>query len=215
MDVVSLGHSSFKISNKSSVLVTDPFDPAMVGLKFPKVEKANVVTISHDHNDHNNVSVLPSDVFVINGPGEYEVGGVMVTGVSTFHDEEKGAARGKNTVYVITVDDLRICHLGDLGHKLTDDQMARIGQVDVLLVPVGGHYTINSTKACEVVAQLEPSVIIPMHYNRSGLDPKTFGELDGVEKFLKEMGVGSVTPVAKYSTSKEKLPESMAIVVVE
>lgn len=215
MDIVSLGHSSFKISNKTSIVVTDPFDPKMVGLKFPKIEKANVALISHDHTDHNFVEALPSDTFIIKGPGEYEVGGVMVTGISTFHDDEKGEARGKNVVYIVTIDGLRVCHLGDLGHKLTDSQVEQIGSVDVLLVPVGGHYTINSTKASEVVVQLDPRIIIPMHYNRAGLDPKTFGELDDVSKFLKEMGAEGVTPVAKLSITKEKLPETAQVVVLE
>lgn len=215
MDIYSLGHSSFKIKGKNATVVTDPFDPKMVGLKFPKLDEVDIVTISHGHPDHNFVENVSGTPFVVYGPGEYEVKGVTIFGISTYHDSKKGEERGKNVVYKFTVDGINCCHLGDLGHKLADSQVEEIGDVDILFVPVGGTYTINAEVAAAVVAQIEPSIVIPMHYQRSGLDPKTFGELEEVTKFLKEMGAESAERVSKYSTSKDKLPENTTVVVVE
>ncbi len=215
MDIYPLGHSSFRIKGKNATVVTDPFDSAMVGIKFPKVEEADIVTVSHGHPDHNFVEAVGGTPFVVNGPGEYEVKGVTIVGLATYHDTKKGEERGKNVVYKFTVDGINCCHLGDLGHKLTDSQVEDLGDVDILFVPVGGTYTINAEMAAEVVAQVEPSVVVPMHYQRTGLDPKTFSELEDVSKFLKVMGAESAEKVAKYSTSKDKLPENTTVVVIE
>ncbi|MBI4099962.1 MBL fold metallo-hydrolase, partial [Candidatus Microgenomates bacterium] len=198
MEIYPLGHSSFRIKGKTATVVTDPYDPAMIGLKFPKLDDVDIVTVSHDHGDHNAIGNLPGTPFVISGPGEYEVKGVTVVGVSTFHDDKDGADRGKNVVYNITVDGIRVCHLGDLGHKLTEAQVDAIGDVDVLLIPVGGTYTITSKTATEVVAQLEPLMVVPMHYDgKLNLEP--------VSNFLKEMGAEGIAPVSKLMISKEKL----------
>lgn len=215
MEIAYLGHSAFKISNKQATVVTDPFDPQMVGLKFPKLEKADVVTVSHDHPDHNAIGVIPGEKFVVSGPGEFEVGGVFIRGIPSFHDDKNGAEKGKNVIYIITLDDVNVCHLGDLGHKLSDSQVDEIGNVDILLVPVGGTFTINANLAQEVAVQLEAKIIIPMHFNKPGLDQKTFGQLEGVEKFLKEMGAEGVVPQNKLSMTKEKLPETTTVVVLE
>lgn len=218
MEILWLGQSSFLIRGKSAKVVTDPYDSKFVGLKLPKVE-AEIVTVTHDHPDHNSVSsVIASDggqPFVIKGPGEYEVKGISVFGVATYHDENKGADRGKNTVYVIEVDGVKICHLGDLGHKLTEEQLQEIGDVDVLLVPVGGFFTIDAKVAVEVVRQLEPLVVVPMHYKVPGLVPMIAEKIVGVEPFLKEMGVESSTPVQKLFLTKDKMPEQLQIVVLE
>lgn len=215
MDIYPLGHASFKIKGKAAVLLTDPFDPAMVGLKFPKSEEIDIVTVSHDHPDHNFDAGISGEPFVVHGPGEYEVKGVTIIGVPTYHDGSKGEERGTNTVYKFVIDGVNFCHLGDLGHKLTDSQVEAIGDVDILFVPVGGKYTIDAKTAAEVVAQIEPYVVIPMHYQRTGLDPKTFAELEDVSKFLKEMGAESVEKISKYVTSKDKLPENTTVVVLE
>ncbi|KKU91856.1 MAG: Zn-dependent hydrolase of the beta-lactamase fold-like protein [Microgenomates group bacterium GW2011_GWA1_48_10] len=215
MDIYPLGHSSFRIKGKNATVVTDPFDPEMVGLKFPKVEEVDVVTVSHDHKDHDAVRLLPGSPFVVRGPGEYEVKRVTISGVSTWHDDKGGQERGKNVVYRLTIDGVNVCHLGDLGHKLTDGQVDEIGNVDVLFVPVGGFFTIDSKTAAAVVAQIEPRVVIPMHYYRSGM-AETFKEkIVGVEDFLREMGAEEVVPVPKYGTSKERLPETTTVVVLE
>ena len=128
-----------------------------------------------------------------NGPGEYEIGGVLIIGIATFHDKEKGEKRGKNTVYLLEIDEITICHLGDLGHVLTGEQVEEIDDVDVLLLPVGGVSTINAATAAEVVRQIEPKVVIPMHYQTPALKK----ELEPVGKFLKEIGAKDVEPPAQ------------------
>lgn len=227
MEIYPLGHASFKIKGKSTTVVTDPYDPKMVGLKFPKIEGVDVVTISHGHQDHNYLPALGinhtaemgadrfGDVFVASGSGEFEVKGVTIAGVGTFHDEKEGQERGLNTVFRMTIDGINVCHLGDLGHKLSDSQISQIGEVDILFVPVGGYYTIDAAKAAEVVASLEPLVVVPMHYRRAGLAPAIFDKIEGVDRFLKEMGTEGVTALPKFGVTKEKLPENTTVIVLE
>src|SRR3990167_7176599 len=193
MEIIYLGHSSFKLRGKSTTLVTDPYG-AGIGIKFPKHTSADIVTISHDHDDHNNAEVVEGSPFVVRGPGEYEVKGVGIVGISVYHDDANGEKRGKNTIYRIEIDGLSIIHLGDLGHTLSNDQVDATNGVDVLLIPVGGLFTIDAKAAAEIVSAIEPSIVIPMHYNRSGLDQKTFGSLTTVTTFLKEMGKEDVVP---------------------
>lgn len=205
MEITYLGHSCFKLEGKAATVVTDPF-----------LEKctADIVTVSHSHADHNQLSKVGGSPFVIDGGGEYEVKGVSVIGVASWHDDKAGALRGPNTIYVIEIDGMRVCHLGDLGHKLSDAQLEEIGSVDVVLVPVGGEYTLDAKTAAEVVQQLDPWIIIPMHYQQPGLDPATFGKLAGVAAFLTEMGK-DVTPIPKLVISRDKLPEETQVVVLD
>ena len=217
MDIYPLGLSSFRVKGKTGTVVLDPFDPKLVGLKFPKVEQVDVVTVSHEHPDHNAVAEVlsgGSEPFVIQGPGEYEIKEIGVIGIGSYHDNSQGSERGKNTIYKLTIDGMNICHLGDLGHKLTDEQVDRIGEVDILMIPVGGKYTIDAERASEVVAQIEPTLVIPMHYKREGMG-EAFEEVDGVDKFLKEMGAEGVEKLNKLTTSKDKLPENTTVVVLE
>jgi L-ascorbate metabolism protein UlaG (beta-lactamase superfamily) len=213
MEIVYLGHSAFKLKGKSSSVVTDPYNEKAG--KFPKDVDANIVTVTHDHPDHNEINKVGGNPFVISGPGEYEVGGVSVIGIATFHDEKNGSERGLNTAYVIEMEGLRVLHLGDLGHKLTQPQLEEIGAIDVALVPVGGFYTIDAKTASEVVKQVDPWVVIPMHYQQPGLDPTVFEKLTGVEEFLKEMGKAETLPVPKYSITADKLPPELQVVVLE
>lgn len=213
MDITYLGHSSFRIKGKDATLVTDPFDGKMLGFKFPKVE-ANIVTVSHQHGDHNQVSDIAGNPKVVDGPGEYEIGGVSIFGTPTFHDDKKGEERGHNTVFTITFEHINLCHLGDLGHKLTEEQIGQIGSVDILLVPVGGHYTINAQEAAEVVSQLEPKIVIPMHFKEEGLVPELAKVLAPVEDFVKELGVEPMRD-NKFSITYDKLPEEMQLVLLE
>ncbi len=223
MEIVSLGQSSFRIKGKSATVVTDPYDGAMLGMKFPKVDGVDIVTISHNHGDHNHVASLgltvlsgsENNTFVVNGPGEYEVKGVTVVGIATFHDASSGSERGENTVYNLTIDGVRVCHLGDLGHKLTDSQVEEIGNVDILLVPVGGFYTIDAKTAAEVVAQLEPRIVVPMHYKRAGNANKVLDVLTPLLDFLSQMGCEGLAPVPKFTTSLDKLPEATTVVALE
>jgi len=214
MEITYLGHSSFKIKGKKTTLITDPFDSTATGLKFPKSE-AGIVTVSHDHPDHNATSQVGGNPFIVNGPGEYEVQGVGIIGIPSFHDGEHGKLRGKNTIFHIEVDGVHILHLGDLGEMITDKEIEEAGKVDILFIPVGGHYTITAKEAVSIIKELEPLVVIPMHYNRSGLDQKVYGELTPISTFLQLMGKEDAVPVSKFSITKDKLPEQMELVVLE
>lgn len=214
MDIIFLGHSSFKIKGKNISLITDPFDPAMVGLKYPKNE-ADLVTVSHDHPDHNQVDQVTVGKRVIKGPGEYEIAGTSILGFQTYHDNTKGSERGKNTIYVIEMDGLRLCHLGDLGHKLSDALVEDIGQIDVLMVPVGGEYTVGPTEAVDVVQSIEPGIVLPMHYQMPGLDPKTFEKLQPVEQFLNQLGSSSETLPKLSIKEGELLQGEQKVIILE
>jgi L-ascorbate metabolism protein UlaG (beta-lactamase superfamily) len=216
MEITYFGHSAFKIKGKNGTVVTDPFADS-VGLSFPKVS-ADIVTISHDHQDHNSAQRVSgtarrAEPFVVAYPGEYEVGGISIFGTQTFHDASQGSERGKNTVFSIVVDDLRVCHLGDLGHELSASQLEEIGVIDVLLCPVGGFYTIDPKQALAVIQQIEPSYIIPMHY-QTPKHSQVFAEVQPLEVFLKEYGVQPV-PQPKLVVEKGKLPEETELVVLE
>lgn len=213
MDIYPLGHSSFKIKGKTATIVTDPFDQGMVGLSFRKTE-SDIVTVSHEHKDHNAVINVDGNPYIVRGPGEYEIKGVHIVGVSVFHDQKMGAEKGKNVMYQFIVDGVTLVHLGDLGHKLTTDQAKEIGTCDILFIPVGGYFTIGADIASEVAAQFEPRIIIPMHYKEHGLNPD-FDVLSGVDKFLKEMGKEEAAPQPKLSVTKDKLPEETEVVVLE
>lgn len=218
MDILPLGLSSFRLRGKDAVVVTDPYDPDMVGLKFPKDTTSDIITVSHNHKDHNHtqaVKGVSEDPIVISGPGEYEAKGVEILGVATFHDTKGGSERGKNTVYKIEIDGISIVHCGDLGHKLGDSEIDQLDGVDVVLIPVGGFYSLDAETAASVVTQLEPRVVIPMHYQRPGLNQKVFSSLAPVSLFLKEMGKEGVTPVAKLKVTKDSLPQETQVVVLE
>lgn len=215
MDIYYLGHSSLKIRGKNAVIVTDPFDETMVGMKFPKHTTCDIVTVSHSHDDHNCIKVIEGAPYVIQGPGEYEVKGAAVTGIATYHDNQKGAQRGKNTMYRIEIDGVTILHAGDLGHPLADDDLEHIGNIDIFFVPVGGVYTIDAKQAAAMVHEVDPAIVIPIHYGRPELNQKTFGKLLGIDVFLKEMGKQEMLAQSKLSITKDKLPEEMHVVVLE
>lgn len=215
MDITYLGHSSFRLRGKTTSVVTDPYDSQMVGLKFPKHIEADIVTVSHDHADHNAVSAVEGSPFVVGGPGEYEIKGVGIVGISVFHDAEKGATRGRNTIYRIEVDGVSIVHLGDLGHVLSSDQVDMLDGVNVLLVPVGGVYTIDPGQAAQVISDIEPAIVIPMHYGNEKLNQKAFGGLSPVSAFLKEIGKEVPASQVKLTITKDKLPTEMQVVVLE
>lgn len=210
MDIFWHGQACFKIKAKNATILIDPFDAAATKLKAPKDYLCDVALKTHNHADHNYFAELSGDTVLVEGPGEYEVKGVSVIGVPSYHDKTEGSERGKNTLYHLQVDGLNIVHLGDLGHVLTEDQIASLGVTDILMIPVGGHYTIDSKEAAQVISQLEPRVIIPMHYAIDGHNP----ELAELGVFLKEMGAESVEPIAKFSITKDKLPEEPQVVVL-
>ena len=215
MEILPLGHASFRLRGKQATVICDPYESAGVGLRFPKSVEADIVTVSHSHKDHSEVKAVSGTPYVISGPGEYEVKGVSVIGLSTFHDSQKGAERGKNTVYRIEIDGVRVVHLGDLGHTLSSEEVDRIDGVDVLFVPVGGYHTLDAKMAVSVISEIEPRIIIPMHYQREGLSPAFFDHLAPVSQFLKEIGKEGITPLPKLSVSKDKLPAEVQVVVLE
>ncbi|OGK26203.1 hypothetical protein A2954_04420 [Candidatus Roizmanbacteria bacterium RIFCSPLOWO2_01_FULL_37_12] len=214
MDIKYFGHSSFLIRTKNAKLITDPFNSKMVGLKFPKTE-ADIVTISHQHEDHNNSSAVEESPLLINMPGEFEKKGLRVFGFQTYHDKKNGAERGENIVYKYEGDGVSVLHCGDLGLVWDDAFIDQLGEIDVLMVPVGGFYTIDPTEAVELVKKIEPSIVIPMHYNHAKLNQQVFGKLSTVNDFLKKIGAENVVPVPKLIIKKEELLEEMKVVVME
>lgn len=216
MYITWLGHSCFKLQDKIGsdgvTIITDPFDKS-IGLKAPHGE-ANIVTVSHSHYDHNNIGAIRGNPFVIDQAGEYEVKGVFIEGVDSSHGPGEGKEKDavKNIIYRIDIDDISITHLGDFGQAALDNkQLEKIEGTDILLVPVGGVYTIGSQKAVEIVSQIEPRIIIPMHYKIPGLNIK----IDGVDKFIKELGI-KPTYEEKLKISKKDLPaEDMELVVMK
>ncbi|MDP2966958.1 MAG: MBL fold metallo-hydrolase [bacterium] len=209
------GQSCFQIissqgKNNHVNIVIDPYSED-IGLKVPKLE-ADILLITHGHHDHNNIKAVAGTPFLINGPGEYEIKEVFIQGISAFHDSSSGKERGVNTIYTIEAEELRICHLGDLGQKeLTPEQIDKIGQVDILMIPTGGVYTISAKEAVKIMSQIEPNIIIPMHYQL----PKLKLKLDGLDKFLKTMGIKKLDSLPKLSIKKKDvLPEEAKIIVL-
>jgi L-ascorbate metabolism protein UlaG (beta-lactamase superfamily) len=209
MDITWLGHSCFKLKGNHATVITDPYSPE-IGYSLGK-NTARIVTVSHQHPGHSYAKGIGGEPKVLERPGEYEIGGVLIIGIATFHDKEKGEERGKNTVYLLEIDEITICHLGDLGHVLTGEQVEEIDDVDVLLLPVGGVATINAATAAEVVRLIEPKIVIPMHYQTPALKM----ELDPVERFLKEIGAKQVEPLAKLTVSKSSLPLTTQVVLLD
>jgi len=216
MQIIWHGQSCFQITatrNKGeqvSILI-DPFSEE-IGLRVPKFE-ADILLVSHDHHDHNNVKAVSGNPFIIDGPGEYEIKNVFIEGISSWHDNSQGKERGENTIYTIEVEDLKLCHLGDFGQKeLTKEQLEKIGQVDILMIPIGGIYTISDREALKVMSQLEPKIIIPMHYQI----PKLKIKLDGLDRFLKVVGIKSIEPQPKLTIKKKDVSlEEVKIIVLK
>jgi L-ascorbate metabolism protein UlaG (beta-lactamase superfamily) len=213
VEITWLGHSCFRLRGREVTIVTDPYGPD--GWRHPPlVTDANLVTISNDHPHHAALAGVNGRPRVIRGPGEYELGGAMIVGVRTARLEGQGEpASSKNTAYVIQLEDLSVCHLGDLGKPLTPEQLAQLKDSDVLLVPVGGRCTIGAEEAAAVVAQIEPKVIVPMHYATD--DTAGTLQLEGVERFCREMGATDVKPQSRLSLSATTLPNEPTLVLLE
>jgi len=201
MEISWLGHSCFLIKGKEKIIITDPYHPNL-GYSLGEPE-ANIVTISHFHPGHSYVEGVGNNPKQIKGPGEYEIGGAFITGIATFHDNQKGEVRGKNTVYIIEMDGITLCHLGDLGHPLTPQLVEELGAIDILFLPVGEISTISVDTAVEIVRQLNPHIVIPMHYKR-----------DAVDKFLRKMGIREAEVKPKLPITPSSLPASTQIVVL-
>jgi len=214
MDIYYLGLSSFLIKGKNVSVVTDPFDEDMVGLKYPRIE-ADIITVSHDHGDHNAVANILNAKNIFSGPGEYEAGGVSFIGLPSYHDNKKGELRGKNTIFVIEIDGLRVGHLGDLGHPLSEKQLGDIGDLDIVMIPVGGVYTIDTDEALEMARSIGAHVTIPMHYKMKDLEKETFmTKLSTPDDFVTRIGLTSET-VNKLTLRSELINEDQKVVLLE
>jgi len=195
------GHSCFRLESKDVSILIDPFSKE-IGLRPPKI-KDNIVLLTHLHYDHADTKEAPPETKIVNGPGEYEMQGIYIKGIQSYHDNSNGAERGLNTIYVIQAEEINICHMGDFGQaKPEEHQLEEIGDVDVLMLPVGGTYTIDGKQAAEIVNQIEPKIIIPMHYKLPDLKI----DIAGADKFLKEIGLKAET-VDKLKVTKKTLPQ--------
>ena len=210
MEITWFGHSCFLLRSGDFRLLTDPYD---LSLGYPPMrikQTLNIVTVSHQHKGHNYTSDFKDKPRIISRPGEYEIGGVFIYSIKLYHDDEKGAKLGQNLVFLIEMDDLKICHMGDLGHLITAQQEQELGNVDILILPVGGVATINAEMAAKVVRLLEPKIVIPMHYKT-----EVTSWLEPVDKFLREMGVKEAVPQPSLSITKSRLPLEMQVVLLE
>jgi len=210
MEIKYLGHSSFLIKTKDAKVVMDPFDPQFVGLKFSKQE-ADVVTISHPHKDHAYTELIQGTPLILTWPGQFEKKGVRIWGFSSFHDKVEGKERGENILYKIESEGVSILHCGDLGCIPPDVQIDEIGDVDVLMVPVGGKFSLTAEEAMQLIKKVEPSIVIPMHYGRADLVIEGLAPLDD---FLKKMGVEPSEPLEKLVVKHEEFETDAAMRVV-
>ena len=207
MEISWLGHYCFQLRGKNVTLITDPFSPQL-GHSLGKIS-APIVTISHNHPGHNFAGGVDGEPRIVRGPGEYEISDVLITGVASYHDNKHGQELGRNTIYIIHIDDLIICHLGDLGHILQEEQLEEVADADMLLVPIGGQHTINAAQAAEVISQVEPHIVIPMHYS-----PPIGDVPNPLDKFCREMGIEAINPQPKLSITRSALPAETQVVIL-
>jgi len=208
------GQSCFEVKTKDTIIVFDPYSDD-IGLKLPELS-ADIVLVSHEHFDHNNVGAVKGrekeKPFVISSPGEYEISDFYISGISSFHDKSEGKERGLNTIYTVSGEDIKFCHLGDLGTGLSDEDLEKIGDVDILFVPVGGVYTISAEEALSVINQIDPKIVIPMHYKISGLN----ANLDGLNEFASQVKISDLEGQDVLDIKKADLPaEEREIVVLK
>jgi len=201
MEITWHGQSCFSVKSKDGTVVIDPHKGT--GLPEPKL-RADILLITHNHEDHNNIKAVrgisQKEPLIISGPGEYEFGNIVVIGISSFHDDRGG----KNTIYVLKTEDISVCHLGDLGQKLlSDSQLEALNDVDILMIPVGGKYTINGKEALEIISQIEPKIVIPMHYKIPGLSI----DIDGIEEFSQAEGISAEATKDILKVKATSLPQ--------
>jgi len=212
MEIIWFGHSCFKLSERNlATVVTDPYDAQSVG--HSKLDlTADIVTISHNKPGHNYIAAVKGQPFVIAGPGEYEIGNVFITGLQTNSQNAKVELSERNTIYIYDFDGIKLAHLGGANHMPNQSEVEELGNVHILIVPIGGTTTLNSVQAAEIVNMIEPNIVIPMHY----MIDSSIIQLDPLNKFLKEMGLSSVEPLKSLKvTSPRNLPEETQVVVLE
>lgn len=212
MKIKYLGHACFMITSEAGAkIITDPYEPGG-NIKYGEItESADIVTVSHEHTDHNNVAAVGGKPEVVRGIGKIKVKGIEFVGIPSYHDEAGGSQRGSNTMFCFEVDGIRVCHLGDLGHLLSDEQVAKLGSIDILLIPVGGYFTISAKVATQVCNQLKPKVIIPMHYRTD----KCAFPIAGVDDFLKGKEAVNRLDASEVEFKQEELPTTTQIMVLK
>jgi len=219
MEITYLGHSCFKLKNKDGLTVLmDPFNSESVGLPLAK-DVADIVTVSHDHGDHNAVEVITGPItrqstFVIDKEGEYEIGGVEITATKTFHDKVDGAERGKNMIVNVRMGGMNLLHLGDLGHKLTESQVEKLGSVDVLMANVGGQTALEIDEMMDLIKDIQPSYVIPMHYFVPGMN-SDFAKKHTLDEFLdKNKFLVAGEAVHKIKIDEGSLPDDTQVLIM-
>lgn len=213
MKVKWLGHACFLITSEEGIrIITDPYVPGWSDVNYGKIEEvADIVTVSHDHRDHNNVAGIKGSPTLVKGVGTKQVKGIEFQGLSSYHDTVKGRQRGPNTIFCFAVNGVKICHLGDLGHQLSDEQLAEIGEVDLLLIPTGGGPTIDPAGATQVCERIKPRVAIPMHFKTSKC---TFPPA-GAEDFVKGKANVRRMDTSEVQFKKDELPAATEVVVLK
>jgi len=215
MKIKWYGHSAFMVTSDQGVkIITDPYESGAYGgqLSYGKIkDQADIVLTSHDHADHNDTKSLPESPEIVKGSGSKTVKGISIKGISTYHDPSKGSERGANTIFTFTVDGIKICHLGDLGHILSEKELAEIGSVDILFIPVGGYFTIDAKEATRAAEQIKPKVLIPMHFKTE----KCGFPITPVEDFLKGKPNPKRPKASEVAFEKKTLPQQMEILVLE
>ncbi len=221
MDITWLGHSCFQLRGKNVTLVTDPFSAQYGDIARLSKTNASIVTVSHNHAGHNSVEGVPGvggkAPRVVRSPGEYEISDVLITGVASYHDNKHGQEQGRNTIYIIHMDDITVCHLGDLGHTLQEEQLEEVADADVLLLPIGGQHGINVTQAAEIIGQVEPRFVIPMHYRPVGPDEAGGETTNPLDKFCREMGIDKNNVQPKFTITRNTLttaPSELQIILL-
>jgi L-ascorbate metabolism protein UlaG (beta-lactamase superfamily) len=215
MKIKWYGHAAFLITSDQGVkIITDPYESGAYGgqLAYGKIkDQADIVLTSHDHADHNDSKSLPGSPEIVKGSGSKTLKGISIKGISTFHDSSKGSERGANTIFTFSVDGMKVCHLGDLGHILAEKELAEIGPVDILFIPVGGYFTIDPKEATRVAEQIQPKVLIPMHFKTT----KCGFPIAPLEDFLKGKPNPRRPKSSEVPFDKASLPRKMEIVVLE
>jgi L-ascorbate metabolism protein UlaG (beta-lactamase superfamily) len=214
MDITWYGLSCFRIREGGITVVCDPYDRTL-GLQLPKL-RADIVTLSHEQPGHNSVDRVAGEPKVLRGPGEYEIKNVFITGATTFHRRHKDAPPERNVIYFFDFGDLTVGHLGDLGEIPTQAEIEELnlGEIDVLMVPVGGVNTLDPTRAVEVIGMFEPRLVIPMHYQQPELSALWASNLEPVDKFLRELGTTAPEPQEMVKFTKSSLPDETQVALL-
>jgi L-ascorbate metabolism protein UlaG (beta-lactamase superfamily) len=219
MEITYLGHACFKLKSKEGMtLIMDPFNPEFVGMTLAK-DVADIVTVSHEHRDHSAVEMITGPVvrpntFVIDKEGEYEIGGIEISAIRTYHDKAEGTEKGKNLIVYVRMDGVNVLHLGDLGHKLSEAQIEKIGSVDVVMAGVGGDSALEIDETMDLMKDLQPAYIIPMHYKMPGMT-ETFAKKHTLQEFLdKNKFVVSGEPVHKIKIDPTSLPDDTQVLIM-